>query len=178
MSGRRRGAGGDREVPAGDPAVPRRRSLAAPIRLWQAARVSPEPDSGPFDLAIEVRPDDIDALGHVNNVVYLRWVQEAAVAHWDALTTDAMKAEAMWIVVRHEIDYRRPAGPGDRIVARTWVGAATRSTFERHTEIRHADDGALLARARTVWVPVDPATGRPKLVSEEVRRRFSVRRTD
>jgi acyl-CoA thioester hydrolase len=126
-----------------------------------------------FDLAIEVRAEDIDELGHVNNVVYLRWVQDAAVAHWRARATPAMQAEVLWVAVRHEIDYKRPAMPGDRIVARTWVGPAGRRSFERNTEILRAGDATLLARARTIWCPIDPATLRPTDVGPEVRALFS-----
>lgn len=128
----------------------------------------------PFELPIEVRPADIDALGHVNNVVYLQWVQDAAVAHWSAAATAEQQAALVWVVVRHEIDYRRPALPGDAIIARTWVGTATKRDFDRHTEILRAADRKVLARARTVWCPIDPRTGRPTRVGDDVRRRFSI----
>ena len=127
-----------------------------------------------FELPIEIRPDDIDVLGHVNNVVYVRWIQEAAIAHWRVLATPEQQAEVAWVVVRHEIDYKRPARLGDGIIARTWVGAASRNTFERHTEIRRAADGKVVVEARTLWCPIDAQTGRPKQVSAEVRARFSV----
>ena len=130
--------------------------------------------SDPYELPIEIRPEDIDRLGHVNNVVYVEWIQAAAIAHWRVLATPAQQAEVAWVVVRHEIDYKRPARPGDGIVARTWVGLASRNTFERHTEILRAADRKLLARARTLWCPVDPKTGRPVPVSPEIRVRFSV----
>lgn len=135
--------------------------------------MSGTPDQ-PFEIEIEILPEDIDALGHVNNVVFLRWVQNAAVAHWSALTNELQKAEVVWVVARHEIDYKKPALPADRVLARTWVGGASRHTFERHTEILRASDETLLARARTLWVPVDPLSGRPTAVSPEVRRLFSV----
>jgi acyl-CoA thioester hydrolase len=127
-----------------------------------------------FELRIPVLPADIDANGHVNNVVYLRWVQDAAIAHWNALTTDAQKAEVVWVVVRHEIDYLHAAGPDDEILARTWVGPASRHTFERNTELLRALDGQMLAKARTLWCPLNPASGRPFRVSDELRARFSV----
>jgi acyl-CoA thioester hydrolase len=127
----------------------------------------------PFELPIEVLPEDIDLLDHVNNVVYLRWVQEAAIAHWTALASPEAQAELYWVVVRHEIDYRRPALPGDGIIARTWVGPAGARSFERNTEILRAGDRALLARARTLWCPMDRRTGRPATVSAEVRAAFS-----
>jgi acyl-CoA thioester hydrolase len=133
----------------------------------------PEPGPDAYALEIAITPDDVDVLGHVNNVVYLRWVQDAAVAHWRALATEEQQASIAWVVVRHEIDYRRPAMPGDTIVARTWVGALSRNTFERHTRIERAADGTVLAQARTLWVPLDPASGRIKEVGEDVRRRFS-----
>ena len=88
-----------------------------------------------FELPITVREDDIDRLGHVNNVVYVRWVQEAATAHWRVLASEEERARLLWVVIRHEIDYKRPAMPGDAIVARTWVGEADGLAFERHTEI-------------------------------------------
>jgi acyl-CoA thioester hydrolase len=127
-----------------------------------------------FELPIHIQPSDIDELGHVNNVVFLRWVQDAAVAHWRATAPAADQAVLVWVVVRHEIDYKRPAQPDDEIVAVTWVGTAKRRAFDRHTELLRASDRKLLARARTVWCPIAVATGKPTDVSAEVRRRFSV----
>jgi acyl-CoA thioester hydrolase len=128
----------------------------------------------PFELPIQVAPDDIDELGHVNNVTYLRWVQDAAVAHWTAAAPAAEQARLFWIVLRHEIDYLHPAHLDDRLAAFTWVGTCTRLRFDRHTEIRRADDGRVLARARTVWCPIDATTRKPTPVSAELRARFSV----
>jgi len=127
-----------------------------------------------FELPIAVLPEDIDVHGHVNNVVYLRWVQDAAVAHWRVLATQEQQAAISWVVVRHEIDYKRPAQPKDSIIAITWVGAATAGTFERFTEILRAADRKVLARARTVWCPIDAATGKPVRVGQDIRERFSV----
>ena len=122
----------------------------------------------------EVRPEDIDALGHVNNVVYLRWVQDAAASHWRALAPADAQAAILWVVVRHEIDYKSAAVLGDVAVARTWVGSATGLTFERHTELVRGADRRPLARARTLWCPVDARTGRPQRVTPELRALFSV----
>jgi len=127
-----------------------------------------------FELELSVEPADIDELGHVNNTVYVRWVQQAAIAHWQAAASPQAQQDLVWVVVRHEIDYKHPALPGDRILARTWVGPATRLAFERNTEIARAADGKLLARARTLWVPLDRKTGRPCEVSRDVRERFSI----
>jgi acyl-CoA thioester hydrolase len=134
--------------------------------------MSPSPE--PFELAISVTPSDIDELGHVNNIVYLRWVQEVAVAHWRAVAPAADQVSLLWIILRHEIDYKQPAHLGESVIARTWVGSASRIKFERHTEIRRASDGALLAKARTMWCPIDAATGRPTAVRAELREVFSL----
>jgi acyl-CoA thioester hydrolase len=126
-----------------------------------------------FELRLSVAPADIDLMGHVNNVVYLRWVQDLAVAHWESAAPPGDRKNLLWVVTRHEIDYKRPALPGDAIIGRTWVGAATRRAFERHTEIVRASDGKLLAKALTTWCPVDALTRKPADVSPEVRERFS-----
>lgn len=132
----------------------------------------------PYEIPLQVEPSDVDVLGHVNNVVYLRWVQEVAIAHWTAVATPAQQAALVWVVVRHEIDYKSPALPGDALIARTRVGVASRRTFERHTEILRASDRKLLARARTLWCPLDPHTFRPVVVGDDVRERFSVPSAD
>jgi acyl-CoA thioester hydrolase len=129
--------------------------------------------SAVFEMIISVLPGDIDEQNHVNNTVYLRWVQDVATAHWRAVASPKAQETIGWVVLRHEIDYKGPATLGDEMVLRTWVGKATRLTFERFTEIRRNRDGRLLSEARTLWCPIDAQTGRPVRVSEEVRSRFS-----
>lgn len=125
-----------------------------------------------FEIPIRILPRDIDELGHVNNVVYLRWVQEAAVAHWRHAAPQADQEKLAWVVLRHEIDYKEAALPDDEIVARTWIGSA-RATFERFTEIIRVEDGKTLAKTRTLWCPLDKSTGKPTMVGREVRSAFS-----
>ena len=124
-------------------------------------------------MTVPVLPDDIDEQDHVNNTVYLRWVQDVAVAHWQAIANPAAQEAISWVVLRHEIDYKTPATLFDEIALRTRVGKATRLTFERFTEIRRMNDGQLLSKARTLWCPINARTGRPMRVSEEVRAQFS-----
>lgn len=128
----------------------------------------------PFELQIAIADPDIDALGHVNNIIYLRWVQTVAIAHWRSLAPPADQARTLWLVLRHEIDYKLAAYRTDSIVARTWIGSASRLKFERFTEILRASDRALLAKARTVWCPVDAHTLRPSPISAELRALFSI----
>lgn len=125
-----------------------------------------------FEIPVQIESGDIDTLGHVNNLVYLRWVLEAAAAHWNDRATEVQKAEYTWVVLRHEIDYLRPAVPGDALVARTRVGAIAGAKFDRHVEIYRLSEEAPLARARTVWVALDPKSGRPRRVGEGLKERF------
>jgi acyl-CoA thioester hydrolase len=126
-----------------------------------------------FEMTVPVLPGDIDEQNHVNNAVYLRWVQDVATAHWRAIASSVAQEAIGWVVVRHEIDYKTPATLDDEIVLRTWVGKATRLTFERFTEIRRKSDRQLLSTARTLWCPINTQTGRPVRVSAEVRAQFS-----
>ncbi len=126
-----------------------------------------------FEMTVPVLAGDIDEQNHVNNTVYLRWVQDVAVAHWRAIASSDAQETIGWVVVRHEIDYKAPAALGDEIVLRTWVGKATRLTFERFTEIRRKSDRQLLSTARTLWCPISTQIGRPVRVSAEVRAKFS-----
>ena len=124
-------------------------------------------------MTVSVEPGDIDEQSHVNNTVYLRWVQDVATAHWRAIASLEAQENIRWVVLRHEIDYKTPAAVGDQIVLRTWVGKATRLTFERFTEIRRHSDGQLLSKARTLWCPINAQTSRPTRVPAEVRAQFS-----
>jgi acyl-CoA thioester hydrolase len=130
-----------------------------------------------FEMTVSVLPADIDERKHVNNTVYLRWVQDVATAHWKSLASAESQSAIGWVVLRHEIDYRLPASLGEKIILRTWVGQASRLKFERFTEIRRKSgdkiDSQLLAQARTLWVPVDVRTGKPARVSAELRAQFS-----
>ena len=124
-------------------------------------------------MSVSVLPGDIDEQNHVNNTVYLRWVQDVATAHWQAIASSEAQKGIGWVVLRHEIDYKAPACPGDDVLLRTWVGKATRLTFERFTEILRSNDSQLLSTARTLWCPINAQTGRPVRVSAEVREQFS-----
>ncbi|MBV9618670.1 MAG: acyl-CoA thioesterase [Verrucomicrobia bacterium] len=125
-------------------------------------------------MSVAVQPSDIDDQNHVNNTVYLRWVQDVATAHWKSLASSEVQSAIGWVVPRHEIDYKTPAGMGEEVMLRTWVGAASRLRFERFTEVRRKIDSQLFARARTLWIPIDARTRKPTRVSADVRARFSI----
>ena len=129
--------------------------------------------SAVFEITVAVLPEDIDEQNHVNNAVYLRWVQEVATAHWRAVASAQAQGSIGWVVLRHEIDYKAPACPGEQVVLRTCVGKASRLRFERFTEIRRSRDRQLLSSARTLWCPINAQTGRPVRLPPDVREQFS-----
>jgi len=107
---------------------------------------------------------DFDENGHVNNVVYLAWAQEIAIAHWRARAPAPDQDLWAWIALRHEVDYRRQLLPGEKALARTWTAdAAEGPRLDRFIRI-DAADGTMCAQVKTTWVLIERATGRPKRV--------------
>ena len=126
----------------------------------------------PFEKPITATEQDIDELGHVNNAVWVRWIQDMATAHWYAVAPPEYVDRYIWVVTRHEIDYLRAVGPGETVTGRTWVGEAPKGArFDRHVEFTGAD-GKPRVRAKTTWAIVDRATGRPLRVPPEVAAPF------
>ncbi len=126
----------------------------------------------PFEKQITAGPDDIDELGHVNNAVWVRWIQDMATAHWYAVAPPGHVDAYLWVVIRHEIDYLRAVLPGETVTGRTWVGEAPKGArFDRHVEFV-GEDGKLRVKAKTTWAIIDKATGRPLRVPPEVAAPF------
>lgn len=129
-----------------------------------------EPPAGRqvFERDYTAQPSDIDENGHVNNVVYLNWAQDLAIAHWRARAPAAEQTKWAWVVLRHEVDYRRALLAGETALARTWVAEGPDGPrYDRFVRI-DGPDGAMCAQARTVWCLVDMATRRPARVPDWV----------
>ena len=121
-----------------------------------------------FEMVFTAGPEHIDELGHVNNAVWVQWIQQVAVAHWDAFADASHRQAYYWVVVRHEIDYLRAAHEGDRVTGRTWVGDVPKGArFDRFMEFI-GKDGRQCVRSRTQWAIIDKALGRPVRVPTEV----------
>jgi acyl-CoA thioester hydrolase len=124
---------------------------------------------------LEVGPEAIDANGHVNNVIYVRWMQEAAIAHSLARgLTDDLYAElgATWVARSHFIEYLRPAFAAETLSIETWITDFSRSRCQRQYRFLRATDGLELARAETLWVYVSRESGRPLPVHPRVIEKF------
>lgn len=128
-----------------------------------------------FTLEHTATPADIDDLGHVSNLVYLRWIQEVATAHSDAVGWDAAAyhaAGAVFVVRRHQVDYLRPAYLGDALALITWVADWRGASSTRNTEVVRRSDGTVLAHGATLWAFVDRAAGRPRRIPDSIRQAF------
>ncbi len=125
-----------------------------------------------FSLSLTATPDSIDELGHVNNAVWVQWIQQVATAQWPAAAPQAHKDAYIWVIVRHEIDYLRPLGPGETVMGRTWVADKPHGAkFDRFVEFT-GEDGKVHVRARTVWAMLDKASGRPVRITDEIAAPF------
>ena len=128
-----------------------------------------------FRLIMMVGDDDIDMLGHASNLAYLRWVQDVALAHSEAVgfgLEGYQRIGGVFVVRRHEIDYLRPALRGDALEMRTWLPSVAAAKCHRATDITRAADGVTVARALTTWGFVEIATGRPTRIPDALRVAF------
>ena len=131
----------------------------------------------PYRLLAEVRREDVDELGHASNLVYLRWVLEAALAHSTSVGLDQaayLARREAWVVRSHEIHYLRPALPGEQLQIETRVASMAAANSLRRTRILRASDGVELCRAATDWAFVDLDRGRPRRIPQDIRSRFPI----
>ena len=125
-----------------------------------------------FEHRITAKAEHIDELGHVNNAVWVQWIQEVALAHWYSVADPGHQDDYIWVVVRHEIDYLRAVTEGETVTGRTWVGEAAKGArFDREMEFV-GDDEKVRVRARTTWAIIDKKAGRPIRVPPEVMAPF------
>ena len=124
-----------------------------------------------FERTFVAQAADIDELGHVNNAVWVRWIQDMATSQWQAVAAPAHIDAYVWVVVRHEIDYRGNLSVGESVTGRTWVEDGPRGAkFDRYVSFER--DGRTLVSAKTTWAIVDRATGRALRVPKDVAAPF------
>lgn len=119
--------------------------------------------------------EDLDDLHHVNNVRYVQWIQDIAKEHWEVRATDQLKNDFIWVVIRHEIDYKKQAFLGDEILIETYVGETTFVTSERFVNVKNAETGEILVAAKSMWCLLDADSKRPTKITEELRTVFHKR---
>lgn len=133
-----------------------------------------DPDNPIYEQQFTVPDTAVDGNGHVNNVSYVQWMQDIALAHYDFMggTAPSQALGATWVVREHKIVYQSPAFAGEEILAQTWVANLRRVRSLRRYQFTRQSDGHLLVRGETDWVFVDTKTGRPRRIPEDIARIF------
>jgi len=119
-----------------------------------------------FETKYTVKSSHIDELNHVNNVVYLQWIQDIANLHWTQLKKSEDTTDYVWVVIRHEIDYVGQALLGDSIVAKTWVGKTGGIRSIRHVEFYK--NYKLIVKAQTMFCLVNSKSFKPTRITDQI----------
>lgn len=119
-----------------------------------------------YEKIIIVNKNDIDELNHVNNVVYLSWVNEVAKEHWINLSTQTVRENCVWVALRHELDYFNAAFLGEELTVKTWVGESSGVKSIRFVEVNKGE--TLIASAKSTWCFIDAKSLRPARIPSEV----------
>lgn len=125
---------------------------------------------------VQVTANLVDGNGHVNNVVYIQWMQDAAIHHARATgcAQIASSLGATWVVRTHHVEYLRPAFADDTIRVLTWVSNFRKVQSLRKYKLVRVGDETVLAQAETDWVFVDATTGRPRAIPDEIKNTFQI----
>ena len=128
--------------------------------------------SNSHTLTFTAGPEHIDVMGHVNNAVWVQWMEAIAVAHWEAVASAAHQAAYVWVVSRHEIDYRGNIAEGESVTALTFIpDGPVGARFDRRVDFTDAR-GKVIVSAKTTWALLDKATGRLLRVPADVAAPF------
>jgi acyl-CoA thioester hydrolase len=125
-----------------------------------------------YSYTLKVSPEHIDELNHVNNVVYVQWIQDAAVSHWNSVIPDEVREKYIWVIMRHEIDYRKPALLNDELLVKTFVINAGGITSDRKVEFYRKSDMTLLVESKTTWCMLDASSFKPVRIGEDIKKIF------
>lgn len=125
-----------------------------------------------YEYQITVSEKDLDELNHVNNVVFVQWVQDIAASHWLSVSTAELRKKYSWVVLRHEIEYTGAAFLHNVLRVKTWVQHSAGVRSERHVEFYNLKTNRLLVRAKTIWCLLDAITLRPKRIEADIIKLF------
>ena len=122
---------------------------------------------------IIVSKNDLDELNHVNNVIYIHWVQEIAKNHWKSLVSSEIIKNYYWVLLEHQIKYLHPAFLGDKIILKTYIEKTEVVKSNRIVEIYNTDTNKLLVTSKTIWCLINAKTKKPNRITYEIREAFS-----
>jgi acyl-CoA thioester hydrolase len=123
-------------------------------------------DTVSHSYTFKVTEKDIDGLNHVNNVVYLQWVNDISERHWNILASEEIRQKYIWVVLRHELDYLNQAFLGDEITLVTWVGTSSGVKSVRHVHVFKGD--SVLLKAQSTWCLIDTKSLRPTRIKDDI----------
>lgn len=126
-----------------------------------------------FSTIIHVVQEHLDNLNHVNNVIYVQWMQDIAARHWNTFVPGNLKDEVLWMTRRHEIDYINQAFLNDELRMETWTGEYTNVTWKRYYEITRLTDNKKIISAASVWVAIDKKTQRLRKIDDALMSTFA-----
>ena len=121
-----------------------------------------------FEQFLKVKSEDLDHLDHVNNIRYLEWIQKLARNHWEAVTTTSQREKNVWVVLKHEINYKSSAFLGDYLELITSVKKNDGITNTREVEIYNVNTNKLIVKSKTKWCMIDPFTKKPKRIPNDI----------
>lgn len=125
-----------------------------------------------FEYPISIHLNDIDENEHVNNISYLKWVQDVAIAHWNSVSNTDMRSKYLWVVNRHEIDYLKEAYLDSKLVAKTWVIEPQGARSYRFVDIVDTKSNTVIAKIKTTWILLDIPTKRPRRIESDIINAF------
>tara|TARA_B100001996_G_scaffold65057_1_gene46972 strand:- start:203 stop:595 length:393 start_codon:yes stop_codon:yes gene_type:complete len=122
---------------------------------------------------ILVSKNDLDDLNHVNNVVYIQWIQKIAKEHWEKLASNEILDNYYWVLLEHQIKYLYPALLDDKIRIKTYIDSTEEIKSSRIVEIYNNDTNRLLVNSRTIWCLINSKTNKPVRIPDEIRQVFN-----
>ncbi len=125
-----------------------------------------------YEEILIVKEEDLDELDHVNNVRYVQWMEDIAKSHWEKKAPREVQDKYLWMVVRHEIDYKGQAFSGDELLVQTYVGEHTHVTSQRYVVIRNKETNKILIKALSTWCLLDSKTRKPARIDVGMFRDF------
>ena len=121
---------------------------------------------------ITVSKNDLDDLNHVNNIIYIRWIQEIAKFHWESLVSNDIRNNYYWVLLEHQIKYLHPAFLGDKIKIKTYIEKTGGIKSNRIVEIYNTDTNILIVKSKTIWCLINAKSNKPSRITDEIRQAF------
>ncbi len=121
---------------------------------------------------ITVSKNDLDDLNHVNNIIYIRWIQEIAKFHWESLVSNDIRKNYYWVLLEHQIKYLHPAFLGDKIKIKTYIEKTGGIKSNRIVEIYNTDTNILIVKSKTIWCLINAKSNKPSRITDEIRQAF------